>query len=348
MSVRRVDIRGCSRWQVRVSYQGRRISRLAPSRQRGIEIEAELVQRLREDAARAEYEGAGAATVRQLAELYLADLEARGKGKDTIVRARTAVNALGVLLPEILDRPVVQVKPMEMIAFRQGRLRSGALPGTVNRDLRVFRAMLRRAMPGFRFPRDVFLPEDETRVRWLAPEEEIVLLGGMRSPFQEMSRLAALTLMRQSEIRTLRRPQVRLEQGVVILPRAKGGSRQVVLSYEAQQILVKQLASHQWEYVFANPATGRPYSRVHVGRVFREAARAVGLVDFRFHDLRHHGATVALNSGFTAPTVMALGGWKTERMMRRYAAVTDKTLRAAAEAVSGAGRLPETRERLQK
>jgi len=30
-----------------------------------------------------------------------------------------------------------------------------------------------------------------------------------------------------------------------------------------------------------------------------------------------------------------LGGWKTERMMRRYAAVTDQTLRAAAEAVSG-------------
>jgi hypothetical protein len=33
---------------------------------------------------------------------------------------------------------------------------------------------------------------------------------------------------------------------------------------------------------------------------------------------------------------MALNrGWKTERMMRRYAAVTDATLRAAAEAVSG-------------
>jgi hypothetical protein len=42
--------------------------------------------------------------------------------------------------------------------------------------------------------------------------------------------------------------------------------------------------------------------------------------------------------GFTGPIVMALGGWKTERMMRRYAAVTDQTLRAAAEAVSGNGR----------
>jgi integrase len=50
--------------------------------------------------------------------------------------------------------------------------------------------------------------------------------------------------------------------------------------------------------------------------------------DFHFHDLRHHGATAALNVGFPAPIVMALGGWKTERMMRRYAAVTDRTLRA--------------------
>jgi hypothetical protein len=33
---------------------------------------------------------------------------------------------------------------------------------------------------------------------------------------------------------------------------------------------------------------------------------------------------------------MALGGRKTERMMGRYAAVTDQTLRAAAEAGSGA------------
>ena len=45
---------------------------------------------------------------------------------------------------------------------------------------------------------------------------------------------------------------------------------------------------------------------------------------------------MALNNGFTAPIVMALGGWKSEAMMRRYAAVTDQTLRAAAEAVSDA------------
>ena len=33
---------------------------------------------------------------------------------------------------------------------------------------------------------------------------------------------------------------------------------------------------------------------------------------------------MALNAGFSAPIVQALGGWKTERMMKRYAAVTTK------------------------
>jgi integrase len=77
------------------------------------------------------------------------------------------------------------------------------------------------------------------------------------------------------------------------------------------------------------------YSRVHISRVLRKAAQGAGLRDFHFHDLRHHGATMALNKGFAGPIVMQLGGWKTEKMMRRYAAVTDATLRAAAEAVSG-------------
>jgi integrase len=194
--------------------------------------------------------------------------------------------------------------------------------------------MLKAARPDFRFPGGAFFPEDETRVRWLRPEEEILVLEPMVEPFRTMAKLAALTLMRQGEIRLLRREQVHLDQGVVLLPRAKGGARPVILGHDARKLLQNSLEAHQRaEYVFPNPE-GAPYSRVHVSRVFRKASRAAGLQDFHFHDLRHHGATMALNAGFTAPIVMALGGWKTERMMRRYAAVTDQTLRAAAEAVA--------------
>jgi integrase len=153
--------------------------------------------------------------------------------------------------------------------------RKGTKPSTVNRDLRTVRAMLKQARPDFRFPGGAFYPEDETHVRWLRPEEEILLLDTMTSPFREIAKLAALTLMRQGEIRYLRRESVHLQQGVVMLPRAKAGARPVVLSAEAQKILKGRLEAHESEWVFPGP-DGRPYSRVHVSRVFRKASRAAG------------------------------------------------------------------------
>jgi integrase len=79
-----------------------------------------------------------------------------------------------------------------------------------------------------------------------------------------------------------------------------------------------------------------------VSRVFRKPVRAAGLRDFHFHDLRHHGATMALNAGFTWEIVMALGGWESGRISH-YGAVTDQTIRAAAEAVSGHEPVPTRR-----
>jgi integrase len=336
MAVRQIKLRGRKVWQARVQFHGKRESRLSASKEEARQAEADLLRQLGAAAGQAEAEGAQPATLRLLCEAYEADLEARGKGADTVVRAQTTRKALEAVMPDLMDRPLTEIKAADIFAFRQARVRASIKPSTINRDLRTLRAMLKKALPEFKFPGGAFFPEDETRVRWLRPEEEIIVFAGMPSPFGEMARLAALTLMRLGEIVRLRREQVHLEQGVVALPRAKAGARHVVLSREAQEILTKQLDTHKSEWVF--PAKhGSPYSRVHVSRVWRKAAHGQDLKDFHFHDLRHHGATMALNRGFTTPILMALGGWKTERMMRRYAAVTDKTLRAAAEAVSGGG-----------
>jgi integrase len=336
MSVKRVTINGTQKvWMARISYHGVRRSRVCATKEDARQAERELAAECRKQAAQSEQAGAAPATVKQLCEYYVLDLERRGKGSASIGRAVTTAKAIEAVAPGLLAMPISRVTACDLYDFRQARLASGSKASTLNRDLRTLRAMLKQARPDFRFPGAAFLPEDETRVRWLRPEEELLVLDTMRSPFREIAKLAALTLMRQGEILALRREHVHLEQGVVMLPRAKAGARPVILSGEAQKILRGQLAAHESAWVFPGPS-GAPYERSYVGRVFRKASRAAGLRDFRFHDLRHHGATMALNRGFTAPIVMALGGWKTERMMRRYAAVTDQTLRAAAEAVSGA------------
>jgi integrase len=351
MSVKRIKNHGTWVWQARVAYKGRRRAAFRKTKDEARTAEGELLSALKAEHGQAEQAATTPATLKQLFEHYVADLEARGKGDETIVRAAQTGLVIERLMPELLTRPVSRITDADLFAFRNLRLREGkvvrervgdeirercapAKPSTINRDLRTLRAMLKKARPEYRFPTGVFLPEDETRVRWLRPEEELLVLEPMASPFREIAKLAALTLMRLSEIRLLRREYVHLEQGVILLPQAKAGARPVILSAEAQKTLRGQLDGHKSDWVFPGP-DGRPYARSHISRTFRRAARAAGLRDFHFHDLRHHGATMALNRGFTAPIVMALGGWKTERMMRRYAAVTDQTLRAAAEAVSG-------------
>jgi integrase len=370
LSVKRIKNHGKWVYQARVAYRGLRKAAFRPTREEARQAEASLLAELRTKAEADKAEGQRPATLRQLFEFYVDDLVARGKGAETVATASGTAHVVELLMPDLLDRPVTGIGEADIFAFRRARVehsataarlraeavmlradgkadkaearekaaeaaqRAGTKPSTINRDLRTLRAALKRARPEFRFPGGAFLQEDETRVRWLRPEEELLVLETMRSPFREIAKLAALTLMRLSEIRLLRRDHVHLAQGVVMLPRAKSGARPVILSAEAQKILRGQLEGHKGEWVFPGPGGG-PYERSYVGCMFRKAAKGAGLRDFHFHDLRHHGATMALNRGFTAPIVMALGGWKTERMMRRYAAITDRTLRAAAEAVSG-------------
>lgn len=351
MSVRHVKIHGRKVWQARVAFRGLRSSRICASKEAARTAESELLQDLKKRAGEAEQADLAPATLRQLLEYYKLDMESRGKGEESASRVDYTVAVLEALRPELLAKPVSAIGDADIFAFRNARLREGrvvydlvagqkiarrapAKPSTINRDLRTLRAALKKARPEYRFPGGAFFKEDETRVRWLRPEEELLVLEAMPSPLREIAKLAALTLMRMSEIRLLRRADVHLEQGVILLPTAKAGARPVILSAAARKVLQGQLEAGSSDLVFPGPH-GRPYSREQIGKVFRRFSRGAGLKDFRFHDLRHHGATMALNAGFTAPIVMALGGWKTERMMRRYAAVTDQTLRAAAEAVSG-------------
>lgn len=59
---------------------------------------------------------------------------------------------------------------------------------------------------------------------------------------------------------------------------------------------------------------GNPLTRAHA-----TACRRAGVTGFRVHDWRHDWGTRMVWSGVDLPTLMALGGWSSLRMVQRYA-----------------------------
>ncbi len=117
----------------------------------------------------------------------------RGKGEGSLERVEYTALAIEAITHDVLDKAVSTFGDTDVFAFRNGRRAAGTKPSTINRDLRTLRAALKLARPEYRFPGKAFFKEDETRVRWLRPEEELLVLEPMASPFREIAKLAALT-----------------------------------------------------------------------------------------------------------------------------------------------------------
>jgi len=128
----------------RVAYKGHRRAQVCRTKEEARQAEAELLRELKAEAAREEQEGARPATLKTLFEYHVADLDARGKGPDTIGRAVATAKAVEALVPDWLNAPVGRIRDRDVFTFRQARLRAGAKPSTINRDLRTLRPYSRR------------------------------------------------------------------------------------------------------------------------------------------------------------------------------------------------------------
>lgn len=126
------------------------------------------LQTLKAERDRAVHAEQAPATLRMLLEHYVADLEQRGKGDDTVIRATSTAKMIERVTPVLLDMPVSAIGDAEIFAFRNARAREGKVvyetvageeqerrvpnkPSTINRDLRTLRAALKKARPEYRF-----------------------------------------------------------------------------------------------------------------------------------------------------------------------------------------------------
>jgi len=243
-------------------------------------------------------------------------------------------SSLKTFLKTKLDR----ITHKQVERWRTSRLKDGLSPATINRDLRPLRKALTKAVqweiidvhPLAKFPE---LDEpDEGRVRWLDDDEEKRLLEALKlkktpAYLRLATVLAMNTGLRKGELIKLAWSAVDLDGKRITIRAAtsKGNKvRHVPLNQKALQPLDAWREDHPDAVSVFNDLGEFKKSWA----TLRDNAK---LVDFRWHDFRHHFASKLVMAGIDLNTVRELLGHSDIRMTLRYAHLAPEHAAAAVE-----------------
>lgn len=230
----------------------------------------------------------------------------------------------------------------EVFDCQSGRVRS---PATINRYMAAFSHACTVAVTEWGwleespFNKVKRLKESRGRVRFLSvdksingtavPGERSQLLAAcksVRSPsLYPIVMLALSTGMRLNEIRYLQWKQIDFDQGRITLNNTKNGECRVVPllgeAFDALSTWRLNLRDPRCEqYVFSGRKRDRP---VDITAAWRKAIAQAGLIDFRFHDLRHTAGSYLAMTGATTREIAQVLGHTSCEMASRYAHLSE-------------------------
>lgn len=227
----------------------------------------------------------------------------------------------------------------------RGRAIVSGGPITANRALGLFGAIMTFAVNrGLRADNPVHglrKFRENRRDRFLS-QEELTRLGdalvkveseGGNPVALAVIRALILTGCRKGEILCLQWSQVNFEQGCLLLPDSKTGTKVVVMGAPAMQLLAGLPRIQNNPFCF--PGWKEGSSIVGVPKVWERVRTLAGLTDVTLHGLRHAFASVGVNAGLSLPVVGALLGHSSESMTARYGHLASDPIRQAADRISG-------------
>jgi len=242
------------------------------------------------------------------------------------------------LLSDVSADVVGDIRDEYMYSFNQklkGTQKQIA-PATVNRKLAFLRTVLNAAHREYEWipsaPKIRMLSEDNERVRWLTPVELQRLVKALPEPYSSMAELAVATGLRQSNVYGLRWEDVNLVNKTLTFPKKvmkNGQPFTIPLNQMGLNVVKRWIGKHN-ELVFVRkdgyPINGVPTS------TWKKACTKAGIEDFRWHDLRHTWASLMRQSGKVGlDLIQELGGWKSGKMVQRYAHLSVEHLATSAE-----------------
>ena len=141
-------------------------------------------------------------------------------------------------------------------------------------------------------------------------EVETLIAGCQHRLLHPIILFAIETGMRRGEIVAMRWDDLDLDAGTLHIPITKNGnSRTIPLTMMALQVL--ESLPRTDERIF-------PISGNAIRLAWERLKKRVGVVDLRFHDLRHEAISRFFEMGLSVPKVALISGHKDPRMLFRY------------------------------
>ncbi|CAI4033496.1 putative Phage integrase [Nitrospira tepida] len=323
-------------WWMSFSYQGRQIRRTTGTTDRRLAesilakikvklIEGQYFDRLEEQVR----------TVEEMMDRYHRE-RVIGRSRHGERRARAMLKHL---LPIFGQMTLAQVTPKELAAYKWRRLQEKAAPATIVKELAFLKAAFNMAIREWEWCRDnpvrrVSMGKvNNARVRYCDDQTLAQIYQACPGWLQPIVMVARYTGLRRDNVVSLQWNQVDLARGLIVLDHTKNGDR---LGIPLCEPVIKTLEAVKPSRPYADgpvflQRNGDPVTGDMVTIAFRRACRAVGVADFRFHDLRHTFASALVQRGVDLYRVQRLLGHRDGRMTQRYAHLAPENLREAVQ-----------------
>lgn len=243
------------------------------------------------------------------------------------------------LLPRVGPYPISSVADPDVLEqIRQDGLAEGWSHATVDRMMGTVSAVLHKCVQWRHLehaPKVAMYRPAPDEPRWLTPEEFERLCEELPVHLELAARFAVATLLRMRAMLRLTWERVDLENKRAWVPRRHQKASRTFglpLSSEAVRVL-RELRKLNPEGAHVFQWMGRPIDDCNT-LAFQKAVQAAGVGPLRWHDLRHTGASWAVQSGVTLQELMLLGDWKSYSMVLRYSHLAPSHAASAAERVA--------------
>jgi integrase len=340
MTVRRYSLKGKPAWGYDFRHGGVRYRRCDAGWRK---VDAEREERRAHDAAEAGTNPAAnaPATLADLCHRWL-EAVAGDRSAKHLSTCRQRVAVLVRIAPVAMRQPPMRVSPIHIEAVKRA-LREHPERHTPlsNTTIRAYLALLAAALNwgaarGWAPPanpcRSVARPRaNPARQRYLSPDEAAAVVAAMpEGAPRAFVALALNTGLRRGELTELRWADVDQNARRLYVRTSKTGEGRGVPLNEAALSALAALPVGPG-LVFPGRG-GRPLANGY-RKSFEAALARIGLVDVRFHDLRHTFASHMVGAGVPLGTVAQLMGHTTTAMTMRYAHLAPDVADAAVAAL---------------